>query len=150
MIQFQYQIKTESPPAVLFVPSFGWRQVLSEPVRKSVIATALIAPCFAYVTFIPEPITQDKWFHAWENPVWSKPGLKVSLQQFTALPSRYLPTPNITMVMAATEVDTDSALFGLQVYDSSTPSTGVAGASVSIVEIQSPTDGAAAMSIREP
>lgn len=90
----------------------------------------------------------SNWFSSWTDPVREKPGLKVVYQQTLAYHPRVLPTPNVTVVLNATEINEDVALFGINVYDSSTPSTGVAGAVVSIIEIEA--ESGAAMSIREP
>jgi hypothetical protein len=78
----------------------------------------------------------EGWFNWFSDPVRTKPGLGTWLQQFLAHHPRTLPTPNVTVTIAARETNTDSALIAVNVVQSSTTGTGQAlSASVSIVEV---------------
>lgn len=78
--QFQYQITTTAPPAAVSgTIEVSWRQLWSSPVRKRVIAAALIAPSFF---FSPSPIPPTLfWYRSLEEPVKLKRGLGVYLQR---------------------------------------------------------------------
>lgn len=81
--QFQYQVKTEPvSTAKETVTESRWHQPWSEPVRKRVIATALMAPALFFVQAVfQENVNPDKWFKQWQDPVRVKQGLSAANQQ---------------------------------------------------------------------
>lgn len=134
-------------PVQPLVSSFiGWFNNLSEPVRVKPRLQAGLNPFFFYEPEFPEAMDMP-WYNWLSEPVRLPRGLKAYLQQTTAYHPRILPTPNVTMRMAATEINTDVFLGAINVYDSATPSTSGQGAKVSIVEV--PGSGGDPVSIRE-
>ena len=111
----------------------GWYNWLSEPVRfKPGLRAALQLFEVQNPGFIPNPSTLiEGWFNWYSEPVRSKPGLKAHLQQVLAYHPRILPKPNVTIILKATEIDTDAALFAVNVIKSNPP----VSAKVSIIEI---------------
>lgn len=81
------------------------------------------------------------WYNWFSEPVRQPKGLKPWLQQFFTAPPRYLPPAQVTMTLAATEINSDVALIGINVYSGSTPVTGVTSANVSISEIKAQNSG---------
>lgn len=118
-----------------------WHEPWSEPVR---IRPRLNAGLNLFNS-LPTPTQQvpgtllEGWFSWLSEPVRHKPGLSVALQRFISTPERLLPVSNITITMAATEVNLDSAVFGVMI------SNKLASAKVSIKEIQAYTSGAASI-----
>jgi len=123
-----------------------WFAPLSEPVRLKIGLKVQDQPFFQFEPEPPEAM-EIPWYGWLSEPVREKIGLRAWLQQTTAYPPRLLPTPNVTVTMAATETNNDVALFGINVYDSITPSGTGTSANVSIAEV--PTENNAAASIRE-
>lgn len=126
----------------------SWYQPWSLPVR---IKPGLRAERQQYLAWLP-PIFGDSplrgWYNWYSEPVRRKPGLWAQYQQFLAYHPRILPTPDVTVVIDATEINNDVALFGVVVYDSPGPTPGNAGAAVTIIELPAQDD--AGISIREP
>ena len=73
----QYQISTK--PVLVPPPSVGWLRPFSEPVRKRVIAAAMIAASGLMApptVTTPTARTVDKWLQPWSTPqVLTKRGL---------------------------------------------------------------------------
>lgn len=88
------------------------------------------------------------WYYAWSEPVRERVGLRSIYQLSFVSPPRVLPTPDVTVVINATETNNDVALFGVVVYDNPGPTPGNAGAAVTIIELPAQDD--AGISIREP
>jgi len=80
------------------------------------------------------PAYPDRWFALLSEPVRQPLGLKADLQETIAHPPRTLPTPDLTVALAATETNSDVAQFDINVYDSSSAATPDPVARVSIVE----------------
>lgn len=72
---------------------------------------------------------------AFSEPLYPKKGLRFYLQRDLAWEPRTLPTPDITLILNATETNNDMFLGAINVYDGGGSSTSGAGAKVSIVEI---------------
>ena len=125
-----------------------WFAPLSEPVRLKIGLGAWLQQ-FDPKQFPEIPLANQliQWFSNLSEPVRQKIGFRAWLQHYWEGPPRLLPTPNVTAVVNAFESNTDTALFGVYVYTSTTPAASGAGANVSIVEVQAIRGGAA--SIRE-
>lgn len=127
------------------VPS--WYAPLSEPKRFPKGLEAYLQDYGPVKeTVQPEPNRLIQWFTWLSDPVREPIGLKSWLQQTLAYPPRLLPTPDITGTMAATEVNSDVALIGINVYGSGGSGATIASAKVSITEGP---DALAATSLRE-
>lgn len=127
-----------------------WFAPLSEPKRFPRQLHASLQQFDPLQTPVQPKVTSflQGWFNWLSEPVREKLGLKVYLQQTLAAPTRLLPTPNITAVMAATETNGDVFLGALNVYTGSvTPTTSGQGAKISVVENAVP--GNDPVSIRE-
>lgn len=85
---FQYQATVQ--PLVLPGIDTRWFMPLSEPVQMRVMPTAQMAPDFVIGAV---PIIPDQFYQPFQDPVWEKPGLRASLQQFLALDAELPPTP---------------------------------------------------------
>lgn len=131
------------PPASKLIQ---WYAPLTEPVR---IKPRLPTPEQPFFYFEPEPpIAMAMPWYGWlSEPVRYPAGLKVWLQRFFEAPPRLLPTPNVTATLAATEINTDVALFGIQVYNPITPVSPATTANVSIHEVK--VEDSASASLRE-
>lgn len=116
-----------------FVP-FGWIYPLSEPVRSKRWKSAAYYSAWFMDRFIPTGPGNFPWFQALSEPKRFKRGLLARYQKSFFGPDRLLPTPNVTMTMAATETNSDEALFALNVVGSSL-TTGTPRAQVSITEV---------------
>lgn len=84
--QFQYQARSSLVLTQAQTPEevteSRWHQPWSEPVRKSVIAAALIAPAaFLVQAIFQETVFVDKWFAPLSEPVRVKPAQRAALQQ---------------------------------------------------------------------
>lgn len=71
------------------------------------------------------------WYNWYSEPVRLKKGLRGHLHPSWTGPNRLLPTPTVTVTMAATEINADQALMAIRVFPYNAP----ASATVSIVEI---------------
>jgi hypothetical protein len=108
----------------------------SEPVRqKPGLKPALQQAYTNDYILIPIPPEPRSYMLQFSEPVRKLEGLKWYLQQTTALPPRLLPTPDVTGVLDAVEINGDVALIGISVYDGGVPGA-TASAQVSIIEIQ--------------
>jgi len=129
-------------PSTQITQSFEsrWHYPWSEPVRvKPQVPVAeqqfiswIARDSFAITGFIP-------WFEPLSEPVRFPNGLKVYLQRYLEEPPRELPPVNDTATMAATEINSDVASFGVSVYNKA------AVARVSIYEIPAIRGGAAGL-----
>ena len=129
--------------------NMAWYANLNEPVR---LKPGLHSELQKFVSLdfpvLPPPaLSLQGWYNWLEEPVRLPKGLKTYLQQDLAYHPRVLPTPDITMTMAATETNSDSAIFALNVYSVGLTISGE-GAKVSIIEVAVP--GAGLASVREP
>jgi len=130
-------------------PTSPWFANLSEPVRLPIGLRPWYQQ-FECNDAIPNPEPEhfaDAWIPSFTLPVWFLPGLRAWYQQALFQPPRMLPTPNVSVTLAATETNADVFLAGVDVAESGSAST-PAGASVTITEI--PAIDGAGMSIREP
>ena len=107
---------------------------LSEPVRVRPQLNAADQQYFFFEPTSPEAINVA-WFIPLVDPVRVKPKLLAANQQWLAYHPRILPTPNVTVVWASTEINSDVALFAINVYDSVSSATSGQGAKVSIEEV---------------
>ena len=124
---------------------FNW---WSEPVRLPRGIQQHLPQAFFTTNFIVGPgAFLDAVQKPYSDPIWPKRGLGAWLQQFLAYHPRYLPPPDITATMAATETNNDVALIALNVYSSVTPATGAQIANVSIVEIPAIAGGAVSIEV---
>jgi len=133
------------PPAANII---GWFIPLADPVRLPVGLKAWLQRDFTIDTeFIPQEF-EGAWYVPLSEPVRLPIGLRAWLQHYWEGPNRLLPPVDITATMAATETNTDTALFGIYVTATPvTPSAGATTANVSISEI--PVENNAAASLRE-
>lgn len=132
--RFQYQAFARPTPIVVFPDR--WNPVWSEPVRLPVGLKTHFQSFLAYThREAPVDLRIIPWFTNLSEPVRSPVGLKFYLQREYWGPSRHLPTPDVTVTMAATEINSDIFLGAINVYDDGGSSTSGAGAKVSIVEI---------------
>lgn len=126
----------------------AWYMAWSEPVREKRGLRAPYHPFLAMDTeFVPRANTFVGWFNPFSEPIRLKKGLGAPYHQPFFYPPRMLPTPNVFLVLDATETNNDQALFGLNIPGSGS-GAGLSGARVSIVEL--PAANQAGMSIREP
>lgn len=139
---FQYQAKTEpvladSTPPPEIITEDKWHFPWSEPVRFRRMLTGDIEAVFFPPVQPPPPPDPGNmaWFAQFSEPLYPKSGLSARLQMFFTWPPRHLPTPDVTVTMAATEVDTDVFLGAINVYDATSSTTSGAGARVSIEEV---------------
>ena len=124
-----------------------WHQGWSEPVRiKPALRTGL-HPFTNFVNVISIPDVRLVKFQWLAEPVRQKRGLLPWLQQTITTPPRLLPPANVTMTMAATETNTDTALFDFWVYTAPSPALDLTDVEVSITEI--PAADNASASIKE-
>lgn len=148
-LKAQYQQVLAANPGIAQFMDLGfmpWFIPLSEPKRFPVqLITGSQDPFFSEEE--PPIDMAVPWFVWLSEPVRTLQGLKAWLQQTTAMPPRLLPTPNVFAAMDATETNYDSAIFGFNVYTSSTSSTSGQGAKVSIVEVAN--SGGDPVSVRE-
>lgn len=122
------------PPVSSFIP---WFAPFSEPVRTKPSIRTGDQPFFSLEPEPPEAM-EIPWYSPLSEPVRQKIGLKAWLQQTTAMPPRLLPTPNVTVIMAATETNSDVAEFAINVYTGGSTTIPGQGAQVSIEEIKIP------------
>lgn len=133
-----HQVDSLQVPVVPLVSSFiPWFAPLSEPVRVKPAIRTGDQPFFSLEPEPPEAMEMP-WYSWWSEPVRQKIGFKAWLQQTTAYPPRLLPTPNVTVTMAATETDTDVAQFVINAYNGGSTTIPGQGAQVSIEEIPIP------------
>lgn len=125
-----------------------WHQAWSEPVRlRPRLRTGSNPYGSSFFDNTPNPTNQlQGWFINLSLPVWPKKGLRAQYQHFYEAPVRYLPPANVTMRLATTELNTDVALFGIDVITTTPiPYTLFAGANVSIEQIPAMNGGAASI-----
>jgi hypothetical protein len=120
----------------------------SEPVRqKPGLKPGLQQAYTNDYILIPIPPEPRAYMLPLSEPVRKLEGLKWYLQQTTALPPRLLPTPDVTGVLDAVEINGDVALIGISVYDGGVPGA-TASAQVSIIEIQAGVSSGGAFTAR--
>ena len=131
-------------------PTSIWFLPLSEPVRLQIGLRAWHQRYdFQDTEYIPRPDTLlGGWFPPLSEPVRQRIWLKAPYDPDFFYPPRVLPNPDVTAIMAAIEINTDDADFGIDVFTPSPTPSSQAGASVTIVEVPAQQDGA--ISIREP
>lgn len=119
--------------------SFSYFNWLTEPVRmKKGMAYFLQRADTQDPAFIPDVTTLlEGWYNWYSEPKRFKPSLLAALQKAWTGPDRLLPTPDVTGIFQATEINGDIALFVIRAFPYNPP----ASASVSIVEVAS--DGSA-------
>jgi hypothetical protein len=148
--RYQYQITTQVPPGAFPpIPGFesAWHEPWSLPTPPLRGLQSYLQSAFTIDPFVPSEF-KFGFFNWWSEPVRERLGLRVVYQLDYTSPPRPLPTPDVTVVISATEINNDVALFGVNVYDSPGPTPGNAGAAVTIIEV--PAQSYAGMSIREP
>ncbi len=125
-------------PSIFFESNrhFPW----AEPVRLKPGLRPHLDPFYFAEPFslsVPESVTESRWHYAWSEPIrfTFKPKMRPGEFPSFFAPPRLLPNPNVTAVMAATETNSDVAIFDINVYTSATPTTSLSGANVSVVEI---------------
>lgn len=135
----QFTQQAPTPPLV----SFSYYNWLADPVRlKKGLGSHLQQFDSLQVPVQPSGATLlQGWYNWYSEPVRYPKGLRPWLQQFLAYHPRILPNPDVTLVLAATEINNDDALIGINVYSGSTPVTGVTSANVSISEIKAQNSG---------
>jgi len=113
--------------------NIGWFNQLSIPQKlQKKGMDAKLQQSLALVVPLPGTATLlQGWFNWYSEPVRFKKGIRASYQQAWSGPTRVLPTPNVTITMAATEINSDQALMAIRVFPYNPP----ASATVSIVEI---------------
>ena len=140
----------EPPPGALspaIAQFVGWFGPLSEPVRLKKGLRAPYHPSFTMDTdFTPRATTFLSWYAPYSDPVRLPIGLKAPHQADFFAPPRALPTPDVTVILDATETNNDVALIGINIAGGVSPASRE-GASVSIVEIPAQSD--AGLSISE-
>lgn len=125
------------------IVSFAYYENLSEPKRfKRGLETNEQRTLFFDPLPIQNPVFVSSWFPRLSEPIRLPVGLKAWLQQFTAAPMRLLPNPNVTVIMNATETNTDTAQFAIYITNAAGGRT-----RVSIIEIPVPLNNPS--SIRE-
>ena len=88
------------------------------------------------------------WFNWLNEPVRLRPkGIKVQLQSTYTAPPRYLPAPDVTMVMRAIEINADIAVFEVWAYTPAPETSDLSAVRVSIVEVGG--DRGAVTSVKE-
>jgi hypothetical protein len=118
------------PPEVITVDK--WFKSWAEPVRlKQGLLTDLQQAVAAPPSY---PILNRliQWFVPLSEPVREKKGLWARLQQFFSTDTKPPALPTVTLVMAVTETNKDSAAFGIYVYNQAGPGR----CAVSIKEIR--------------
>ena len=133
------------------VVSFGWYGELSYPTelmrQRMKLRTDLQSTVALETPVVPPAATLIQWFSNLSEPVRLPVGLRAAWQRAFTGADRLLPTPDVTIVMAATETNLDVFLGAINVYDSGGSATSNQGARVSISEV--PVPGSDGMSIRE-
>jgi hypothetical protein len=127
---------TYSSNLLPIIPRFPWFEAFSEPVRTKLGLSVTLQQFYAAnILPIPNaviPITDWAYILPWSEPVrLVRPGFRPEGQQWLAYPPRLLPKPNVTVVWASTEINSDIANIYLSTYGA------IASARVSIKEISS-------------
>lgn len=114
-------------------PVNPWFMALAEPVRHPRRLHASLNPFQGPLVVQPPGSATliQGWFTWMSEPVRQPKGLKAPYHTAVFLPSRILPTPDVTVTMYAIETNNDVALFGVDV----TGGGGVTGQSRAIVTI---------------
>lgn len=131
-------------------PTSIWYRPLNEPVRLPKGLRAWYHPYGSQDTeFVPRANALfGSWYPTLSLPVRLPKGLKAPYHPAFFYHPRTLPPVNLTVTMAALEINSDVALFGVDVFDPEPPVPSQEGASVVIIEVPVADDGS--VSIREP
>ena len=102
-----------------------------------------------------QPPTEGSWHYPWVDPHQVRLSFRRSIltgqQQFLAAPSRLLPTPDVTLTMAATSAEGDDiAELAFNVYTTDSTAVSLAGANVSVSEIRIEIDSKVSIRTEEP
>lgn len=135
-----------SGPLYTFPPNFGahnedrWHQPLSEPVRTKPRLSAALNPFYFSEPFsLTNNVSsqESRWHFPWSEPIrlTFKKSIFAAQQKAWTGPDRYLPTANVTAIMAATETEDDIALASINVYNPQPVALIGVQTRVSIVEI---------------
>jgi hypothetical protein len=124
-----------------------WHQPWSEPKRfKRILNPGLNLFNSMPFPLLPNPSNRIQGYYNWLNePVWPKKGFKSHLQQTLAHPPLKINKPSVFLSMAATETNSDVMLFGIDIDPSPQTYVLIAGANVTINEIQSTNSGAVSL-----
>lgn len=94
-----------------------WHQPWSEPRRfKRGLGAWLQQSATLHTPPFPNFITTINWYAALSEPVRQPQGFKVWLQPFLALYPRTAGVPDVIVTLSATEINSDSAFFGISEY----------------------------------
>lgn len=127
-------VQAARPPIV----SFGYYGWLSEPTRPKKGLAAHLQQAFTQAPLFPNLVKFIQWFEPFTDPVRPKIGLLARLQQFFTTDTK-TPVSGVTVILDATETNTDQALFGISVFNRADRAV------VSIREIPATNSGAASI-----
>jgi hypothetical protein len=122
-----------------FTPVTQWLFPWTEPVRQKPGLKNYLQQTTAFAPLpVFNPVGFTSWYSPWRDPVRIRPGLLARLQRWLFEPDEKPPAVTITVTLNATEINTDEALFGINVYGASPAIPSQAGVKVSIMEVPVP------------
>ena len=139
LLQYQRSTAPVTVPSAEIITVDKWFKSWQEPVRIRRGLRASEQQAYTAAPYFPNFIRTINWYQPYSEPVRQKKGLWAWLQQFFDTDHKPISSP-VTLVMNATEVNSDTAIFAINVFTQPPVPPAPFSVRVSITEVQSGTN----------